>query len=387
MQTSALIEKPNGQPIKAAEPLLEKRAQNKPKTSSSKHELHHSIPAKAQEYKKDFIDPKDLKTREEEDLDSRLIVPKPKEEKPEESKSFTAAGIANFISVGLNTVSAITNFADYFSSDKSENTFIKKATKGGELGTKFFYAVNSIQNIYNRLKKNDFLGGLGYLFDLPIAALAPQKNIFLWRGLSTGAYCFSNGAKEAIQKPEFKNIFDHVKGLGHAVNKILSYAENGFKGFWDNLIDSKTGLQQMLAGMLLFISPIIWRLTGLKFFGTCIRDLGGITQDLAQAKFGYILDKEEQKLPFFTKLSLSIKRAFGMSKIPKDAWPTFFRSGLGVTAGTVCDWVRGVLEKTGANQSLINAATALTYITDGTGIYLLGRSQDTEIGTNKEESV
>lgn len=301
----------------------------------------------------------------------------------------------NYGQIGFNGLSVLANLFHFVfgteNKDKIENKIHASATWLGEMATKAFYFVNGAQNAIDRFIAKDYLTGLGYANDIPIGALAKQKNVFLLRSLSAGWYSLLIGLKDAIDSASdesfavfksWKHHFDSVwKGLKISAGNCLK----GPGHFWEKLTDTKSGLLSVIGGFTMLASLPTWLIFG-RYAAGWVRHIGGGMQDIAQIKPGYMLTDEElgKKLPRSEQANIALKRALDYflrkDRKTKAPSPKYFLSGIGVTLGTFCDWMRNNLEKIGAPQPLIQIFTSLTFVTDGYGIYQLGRAQMTEVG-------
>lgn len=252
------------------------------------------------------------------------------------------------------------------------------ATIAGDISSKAFYFLNSHSNFKRRLNVKDYLSALGFFVEMVVTPIVKEVNLFLYRGLAVGLYMFANGVKDAVKKTSFKDFADHAKHVMLAIKKGFGYLKGGF---WKNFKSPDTGLQSMFAGVLLFIGPIVWKLTGNKLLGTSIRNIGALTQDVSQLKPDYIFAKGEMKSKPIKKLVwLALQKSLGIKDSSKANRPWYFKSGLGYVVGTVFDWIGRLFEALGLSKSAVLIPTSLTYIFDGIGAYLLGVSQDKEIG-------
>lgn len=275
-------------------------------------------------------------------------------------------------------MSSLTNFLQIFSSKNKEGFFTKLATKLGDISSKSFYFLNSYSNFKRRINVKDYLSASGFALEMIISPIVKGINLFLYRGLSVGLYMFANGVKDAIKKTSYKDLKDHLNHLVLAIKKGIGYLN---KDFIKNFRSPDTGLQSMLAGAFLFIGPIIWKLTGNKLLGTSIRNLGAITQDISQLKVDYIFSKQELKSNNYKELLLlALQKSLGIKQSSNANRPYYFKSGLGYVVGTLFDWTGRLFEALGLGKNAVMVPTSLTYIFDGIGAFLLGISQDKEIG-------
>ncbi len=289
-------------------------------------------------------------------------------------------GFAKFLMYGSaisNTLASSSFLHESLSGSKPASLGEKFRSYASKL-TKSFYSVNSIANSFSRIRNNDWVSGLGHAWDIFASLVFGPANLLLARGISVGQYMFGNGVKDALKVNSFKGFKDHWQGVAKAIKLGFGYAK---KDFFKNFMSAQTGLQSMIAGSLLFLGPIVWAITGSRFWGAVVRHTGAITQDLSQLKRDFILTKEEQQLGLIDQAAIITKRVLGINKAEKNMRPMYYRSGLAYVANTAIDMLGKLLDKLGAPKPLVNLLeSSATYLFDSIGVYLQGKAQDEEVG-------
>lgn len=306
-------------------------------------------------------------------------------------KDFNVSKHFNTASILLNCISVLANLKGFFtarkSGDENSQTRIQKfATSLGALGSKALYTVNGLQNAYLRSLDKDYVTAISCASDVPVGIASSQNDLYLWRAISVGSYVFMNGLKDAVMKKEFSSWKENFAAMWEGFKVSLSHCTKGFNHFVEKFMDSNNGLQSVIAGASILSSLPIWWITGSKYLANWIRDLGGVLQDFAQTKPKYMLTEEERNdknLLFGSRMQIAFKRSkdFLLGKKDNPApRPFFFNSGISFIVGTLCDYLKASLEWLKSPIALRQIFTSLTYIFDGIGVYLLGRSQEEEIG-------